>query len=170
MLKKFLVIIASCVFFITHLASAETASTRFDDYLHGNKNALTADEKQGYQLFKSYGCAVCHSGVNLGGTQFKKMGTARNYFIANKTIITPADLGLYEVTKNTKDINVFKVPSLRNVSLAHAYYHDKSVKSLDAAVYMMGKYQLGIEIPDKDVKTIVIFLNALTAKPVESKH
>lgn len=140
------------------------ALSRFDDYRQGNKNALTREEIHGYQLFNSYGCAACHSGENLGGTQFKQLGVARNYIIERKTLLTPADLGLAEVTKKSKDFYVFKVPSLRNIAIAYPYYHDGSVKSLDEAVYLMGKYQLGVEIPDKDVKAIVQFLNSLTSK------
>lgn len=144
--------------------------SRFDDYMQGNHNALTAEEKHGYELFKSYGCAVCHNGANFGGSQFKKMGAVRNYFIEHKTLITPADLGLYEVTKNTNDVNVFKVPSLRNTAVHSSYYHDGSVKTLDQAVSMMGEYQLGIKIPDSDVKAIVAFLKTLTAKSLERSN
>jgi len=147
-----------------------TTASRFDEYLQGNKTALTAEEKHGYDLFKSYGCAACHNGPNLGGTQFKKMGVAKNYFIEQKTLITPADLGLYEVTKKTQDINIFKVPSLRNVGVSYPYYHDGSVKSLDEAVSLMGEYQLGTKIPQKDVMAIVTFLKSLTAKSLASQN
>lgn len=34
----------------------------------------------------------------------------------------------------------------------------------------MGKYQLGVEIQDKDVKEIVLFLNSLTARSFEKKN
>lgn len=146
------------------------ASSRFDDYKKGDKNALTAEEIKGYQLFNSYGCVTCHSGQNLGGTQFKQLGVARNYVIERKTLLTPADLGLAIVTKNSKDFYVFKVPSLRNVAVIYPYYHDGSVKSLDEAVYLMGKYQLGVEIPDKDVKEIVLFLKSLTSKSFEKNN
>ena len=147
-----------------------TTSSRFDDYLHGDKSALTAEEKHGYDLFKSYGCAACHNGVNLGGTQFKQLGVARNYIIERKTLLTPADLGLAEATKKTKDFYVFKVPSLRNVAITYPYYHDGSIKSLDEAISLMGKYQLGVEIPEKDVKAIITFFKSLTAKSLESQN
>lgn len=147
-----------------------TASSRFDDYRMGNKRALTADEIKGYQLFNSYGCGACHTGVNFGGSQFKQLGVARNYMIERKTLLTSADLGLAEVTKNSKDFYVFKVPSLRNVAITYPYYHDGSIKSLDEAVYLMGKYQLGVVIPDKDVKDIVAFLKSLTAKSFEIQN
>lgn len=147
-----------------------TVASRFDDYKKGNKNALTPEEIKGYQLFNSYGCGACHTGDNLGGTLFKQLGVAKNYMIERKTLLTPNDLGLAEVTKNTKDFYVFKVPPLRNTAITHPYYHDGSVKSLDEAVYLMGKYQLGVEIPDQDVKAIVLFLKALTAKSFEHQN
>lgn len=155
------------------IAEYETSSSgpsRFDEYLRGNKTALTPEERRGYELFKSYGCAACHNGANLGGSKFKKMGAAKNYLIEHRTVITPADFGLYEVTKNTNDVFVFKVPSLRNMGRMNSYYHDGSVKSLHDAVYLMGKYQLGIEIPEKNIDAIVAFLDALTAKTVQKTN
>lgn len=152
---------------LTEYERSLTTSSRFDDYRNGRKNALTPEEIRGYQLFNSYGCGACHAGDNLGGTQFKQLGKARNYIIERKTLLTSADLGLAEVTRNTKDFYVFKVPSMRNVAITYPYYHDGSVKSLEKAVYLMGKYQLGVEIPDKDVKEIVLFLKSLTAKSFE---
>lgn len=155
---------------LTEYERSLTTSSRFDDYRRGNKNALTPEEIRGYQLFNSYGCGACHTGENLGGTQFKQLGIARNYMIERKTLLTPADLGLAEVTKKSKDFYVFKVPSMRNVALTHPYYHDGSVKSLNEAVYLMGKYQLGVEIPDQDVKAIVTFLKSLTSKSFEQQN
>jgi cytochrome c peroxidase len=140
---------------------------RFDDYLRGDKNAITAEELHGYQLFKSYGCAACHNGPDFGGKMYKKLGVAKNYFIERRTMITPTDLGLYEVTKNMNDIGVFKVPTLRNIAVIYPYYHDGSVKTLGEAVYLMGKYQVGVEIPPQDVQSIIAFLRTLTAKSLE---
>ena len=42
--------------------------SRFDEYLAGNENALTDQEKQGLQTFMNAGCTACHSGAVLGGT------------------------------------------------------------------------------------------------------
>lgn len=155
---------------LTEYERSLATSSRFDDYRRGIKNALTPEEIRGYQLFNSYGCGACHTGENLGGTQFKQLGVARNYMIERKTYLTPADLGLAEVTRKSKDFYVFKVPSMRNVAITYPYYHDGSVKTLDEAVYLMGKYQLGIEIPDQDVKAIVTFLKSLTSKSFEQQN
>ena len=41
-----------------------------DLFLKGQKNTITAAEKQGYRLFIDYGCVACHQGVNMGGNLF----------------------------------------------------------------------------------------------------
>ena len=42
-----------------------TPGSRFDRWLGGDANAITAEEFAGYQLFKSLGCVSCHQGVNV---------------------------------------------------------------------------------------------------------
>ena len=51
-----------------------TPNSRFDHWLLGNENAITAEEKAGYKLFKDSGCVACHNGEALGGNSFKRMG------------------------------------------------------------------------------------------------
>lgn len=138
--------------------------SRFDDYLRGQENAITPEEKHGYELFKSYGCAACHNGVNVGGGMFQKMGVVKDYFKDRGKPVTAADLGVYQVTKLEKDKYFFKVPSLRNIAITPPYYHDGSVKTLDEAIYKMGKYQLGRDIPANDRQAIAAFLGSLTGK------
>lgn len=138
--------------------------SRFDDYLNGNKNAITAQEKQGYQLFKSVGCTACHNGVNVGGGMYMKMGLVKDYFKDRGTKINTADLGRYNVTKQEFDKHVFKVPTLRNIELTYPYFHDGSTKTLSEAVQKMGKYQLGKDLTKKEITEIVAFLKTLKGK------
>ena len=42
-----------------------TPNSPFDKYLRGDNNAISAEAKQGYELFKEDGCATCHVGPNL---------------------------------------------------------------------------------------------------------
>jgi hypothetical protein len=51
--------------------------------------------------------------------------------------------GRYLVTGEAGDQHVFKVPSLRNVALTAPYFQDGTAKTLDAAVDVMFRYQLG---------------------------
>src|SRR5579859_8093755 len=54
--------------------SLYTPNSCFDQYLRGNTQAITADELKGYNLFKTYGCASCHQGVNVGGNMYQRLG------------------------------------------------------------------------------------------------
>ncbi len=59
-----------------------SANSRFDQYLQGNTDILSLEEKYGYQRFKDYGCIACHQGVNIGGNMFQKFGVMGDYFAA----------------------------------------------------------------------------------------
>ncbi len=137
-----------------------TTNSRFDRYLRGDSEAITDDEKEGYYLFKVYGCAACHQGSNVGGNLFIKLGVFKDYFSARREL-TKADLGRFNVTSDEADRYVFRVPSLRLAALTAPYFHDGSVTTLEEAVKLMAKYQLGREISQQDVDYIVAFLKTL---------
>ena len=140
-----------------------TPNSRFDKFLKGDSAALTSKEFSGYQLFKSYGCISCHQGINIGGNLYEKLGIMRPYFVENGHL-TEADMGRYAITRNLEDMNVFKVPSLRNVALTAPYLHDGSAPTLEDAVKIMGKYQLGLDLTTEDISEIVAFLKTLTGE------
>ncbi|MGE4278526.1 MAG: cytochrome-c peroxidase [Magnetospirillum sp.] len=142
--------------------SLVTVQSRFDRWLGGQDGALDAEEKKGYALFKSYGCASCHQGTNVGGNLFQKLGFFGNWFKDRGGPVTQADLGRFNVTGRPADKHVFKVPSLRLVVLTPPYFHDGSVTSLADAIRVMGRYQLGRDIPDADIALIARFLASLT--------
>ena len=137
-----------------------TPNCRLDRYLRGETTALTADEKQGYALFKSYGCSSCHQGVNIGGNMIAKFGVMADYFAARGNL-TEADNGRYNITKREADRYCFKVPSLRNITRTAPYFHDGSIPTLEGAVSIMARYQLGRTIAPKETERIVKFLGAL---------
>jgi cytochrome c peroxidase len=56
-----------------------TPNSRFDQWLLGNKDALSAQELAGYNLFKDSGCTACHNGAAVGGNTFQKMGLVEPY-------------------------------------------------------------------------------------------
>jgi len=100
----------------------------------------------------------------VGGNMFQKFGVMDDYF-AKRGNLTQADLGRYLVTKDENDKHVFKVPSLRNVALTAPYFHDGSAKTLDDAVDIMFRYQLGRIGSKQDKEDIIKFLNTLTGVP-----
>ena len=74
------------------------------------------------------------------------------------------DQGRFEVTKQEVDRMMFKVPTLRNIAQTAPYFHDGSAPTLDVAVRMMGKHQLGLNLSDREITSIVTWLGSLTGK------
>jgi cytochrome c peroxidase len=130
---------------------------RWDQYLEGNSRALTAAEKEGAKLFANLGCMVCHTGAYIGGTMFEKLGVFVPW--PNQT-----DHGRSEVTHNPADDMVFKVPSLRNVARTAPYFHDGSTNSLDTAVRLMARHQLGVDLTEAEAVSIAAWLGSLTGE------
>src|SRR3546814_9760221 len=62
------------------------------------------------------------------------------------------------------DRQVFKVPSLRNVAVTAPYFHAGSAPTLERAVEVMFKYQLGREPLKNDTELIVEFLKTLRSE------
>ena len=154
-----------------YVQSLDTPS-RFDAWLRGDAKAITAGEKKGYDNFKKYGCVACHSGVNVGGSMFQKFPVMGDYYkdrAAKGQPMTDADRGRFNVTKAEQDLHLFKVPSLRNVALTAPYFHDASAKTLEEAVDVMFKYQLGITPPAADKASIVKFLHTLSGSSLAQK-
>lgn len=149
--------------------SLNTPNSRFDQLLSGDYTALTVEEREGYRLFKSYGCVSCHQGVNVGGNLFQTFGVVGDYF-TDRGNITPADYGRYNVTGSENDRFVFRVPSLRNVAITPPYFHDGTAQTLEKAIAVMAKYQLGRPLPPEDVRRIAQFLHTLTGETPGVNH
>jgi cytochrome c peroxidase len=133
--------------------------SRFDKYLKGDKQALSAEEIEGLKTFYNTGCIACHNGVGVGGGSYQKLGAVIPY--------ETKDLGRYNATKNEADKYFFKVPSLRNIEKTAPYFHDGNVATLEEAVTLMGKHQLGKDLAKDEVTSIVTFLKSLTGELVQ---
>ncbi len=134
--------------------------SRLDGWLRGHEEALSPQERKGLERFIGLGCAVCHSGVGVGGGSYEKFGVHADYWMA--TASAEIDRGRADVTGDPKDLYVFKVPSLRNMEMTSPYFHDGSVPSLARAVEVMAKTQLGQQISQQEVAELVGFLRSLT--------
>jgi cytochrome c peroxidase len=132
-----------------------TPNSRFDQWLLGNKDALTKAELEGYKLFKDSGCVACHNGEAVGGNSFQKMGVVEPY----KGNTSDGRAG---VTGNDADRFNYKVPTLRNVEMTYPYFHDGAANTLTEAVDVMGRLQLGKKFTKDENAKIVAFLKTLT--------
>jgi len=126
----------------TYEQSLLTPGSRFDRWLGGDAAALSAEELNGYRLFKSLGCISCHQGVNVGGNLFERHG-------------------IFHPLASPKP-EILRVPSLRNVATTPPYFHDGSAPTLQESVRQMGNAQLDQTLSDQQVEAIVAFLNTLT--------
>ncbi|SFE20377.1 cytochrome-c peroxidase [Nitrosomonas sp. Nm166] len=140
-----------------------TPGSRFDKWLEGDKEALNQQELEGYALFKSSGCAGCHNGKAVGGALYQKFGVFHPYETKSKIE------GRKGVTGKDTDLNVFKVPTLRNIELTYPYFHDGAVATLEEAVKIMGKVQLDRDFNKKEIDSIVAFMKTLTGEQPDIK-
>jgi cytochrome c peroxidase len=140
-----------------------TPNSRFDQWLKGNDGAVSGIELEGYARFKAYRCASCHVGKILGGRSFEYADLKKDYF-ADRGGSLASDEGLKAFTGLERDRRKFKVPTLRNVELTAPYMHDGNVATLDEAVWVMGVYLAGMDVPKGDRKRIVAFLRTLTGE------
>ncbi|HIO97256.1 MAG TPA: c-type cytochrome [Leucothrix sp.] len=143
--------------------SLVTINSPFDQYLKGDQDAIDDQAKEGYRLFKHYGCASCHQGANVGGNMYQVFGVVASYF-EKKGKMTAGDKGRFNVTGNPQDMHRFKVPSLRMAALTPPYLHDGKAETLRDAVDIMFEHQLGRKAPDEDKEAIVHFIKTLVGE------
>jgi len=139
-----------------------TPNAPLDRFFRGDRKALSVPAQRGMRLVSQLGCLGCHNGPLfhglymsfplISGTEYdKKYGFSK-------------DLGRFEVTRNPEDKNKWRVPSWRNVELTAPYFHNGSVDTLDEAVRVMAKTQLGRDLKHSQVGDIVAFLKSLTGE------
>ncbi|WP_336499659.1 cytochrome-c peroxidase [Aliivibrio fischeri] len=137
-----------------------TPNAPFDLYLKGDNKAISKVAVNGWNKFQNLGCVYCHQGQNIGGNLFQKLGNLtelENSFGEN------ADLGRFNITGDINDRHVFRVPSLRNVAITPPYFHHGKVQTLEEAITIMAKVQLGQDLSPMTIVEISAFLNTLTA-------
>lgn len=148
-------------------ATLITPGARFDRYLQGEADALTAVEREGLTLFVETGCAACHRGVNLGGESYHPFGVVER---PGAAVLPVDDRGRYDVTRTATDEYVFKAPSLRNVELTPPYFHSGAIRGLREAVEVMSTAQLGTELTSEQAAAITAFLRTLTGRQPVVEH
>ena len=133
--------------------------SRFDEFLRG-EGELSVEERAGLEIFMRLGCGACHNGATVGGHIFRKFGIAEQYWeLTGSELI---DQGRFGVTGEEEDRCVFKVPSLRNVEKTWPYFHDGSVATLEEALQVMAKLQVGAELSASQITQLAAFLGSLT--------
>ncbi len=143
-----------------------------DLYEKGDKSAISKEAARGFKVFKTAGCAACHVPPLYSDLLFHNAGT--NW--GKKT----SSRGRIAVTGAREDMDKFRTPSLRNVTLTAPYFLDGRAATLDEAIDLMlaGGAGVGAEDPPEidpklvpvkiskaDRKALRAFLESLTGKP-----
>jgi cytochrome c peroxidase len=141
-------------------------NSRFDQYMRGDRSALSINEIDGMQVFLKSGCAKCHNGPMLSDYKVHALGVPDN------EKLTQSDAGVDNQYK-------FRTPSLRNLRFTAPYMHSGKLKTLEQVLEfyedlagdkirnpLVGKPQIDpiielLKVDFKDISLIVEFLNTL---------
>ena len=148
-----------------------TPDSPFDRFINGDKEALNSSAQRGMQTVQDIGCTACHSGPIFAGPGTLPIGQGffQRFPLLNDSEYVAKyrlaeDLGRYTVTEKESDKHMWRVPTWRNVALTAPYFHNGSVDTLDEAVRVMAKTQLGLDLSAEQVGDIVAFLESLTGE------
>ena len=143
-----------------------SGNSPYDKYMAGRKDALTAAQKRGLELFNDH-CATCHAPPLMSNYRYYNAGIGMDK--------KKPDEGRKAVTGRDRDLGKFRVPTLREVASTGPYFHDGSVETLEKAVDLManggkGSKKVSVmlkalreeEISKQDRKDLVEFLKALS--------
>jgi cytochrome c peroxidase len=111
-----------------------STSSRFDSFVRGNAKMLKDDEVVGLHLFRTKArCINCHNTPLFSDNKFHNDGQA---LLGSRF----EDLGLYNVTKDLKDVGKMRTPSLRETNITGPWMHHGNFPSLKDVVEF---YDLG---------------------------
>lgn len=142
--------------------------SRFDEFLEGDRKALSNSELRGLHLFRTQArCMNCHHGPLFTDNQFHR----------NNITFMYDDDGLYKVTHKEEDLRKFKTPSLRDVARTGPWMHNGKMNSLELIIsrYSTARYPpeeaspliRSLGLGSKEQKDLLSFLKAISAPPAE---
>jgi len=148
-----------------------SGNSPFDRFIAGDRNAIGAAQKRGWDLFRGKAqCINCHAFSH--GSPFFSDFAFHNTGVAMKA----SDPGRYRVTNRRGDIGAFKTPTLRDVELTAPYMHDGSHKTLldvvkfynrggEANPYLDRRIS-PLNLNDEEMNSLVEFMRSLTSDEV----
>lgn len=146
----------------------------YDKFLEGDNSAISASAKRGMTLFLVKGCKGCHTGMSVGGQSIQKF-PLRHYMSDFLGMIFEPNLRIKQspfpfINKGgflgQYDTLKFRVPILRNITKTAPYFHNGAIETLEEAVRIMSKYQIGEEFNTQQIDDVVAFLKTLEGEQV----
>jgi cytochrome c peroxidase len=150
-------------------------NSRYDQYAHGNAQALSSEEIRGLNVFRGFvgRCAQCHIPPLFASSDVVVVGAPP---VPGK----PYDLGAGEGSSNPAAHGAFKIPTLRNIACTAPYFQAGQFNSLEEVVRFYNAprghavprdievkvhwhvHMHKPELAEADVKSLVSFLETLT--------
>jgi cytochrome c peroxidase len=114
---------------IAFQTSLISLNSRYDQYAHGNHNALSPSELEGMNIYRSFvaRCSECHTPPLFTNQQIAVIGTPEPTGM-------PLDIGAEQTYNAPKLKGGFKVPTLRNIEKTAPYMHSGRFKTLRESV------------------------------------
>lgn len=144
-----------------------TYRSPFDRFRAGDEKALSAEAREGMDLFfdKRTGCASCHTEPLFTDNKWHVLGVPQ---VGPKAV----DPGRFDVTQDEQDRGAFKTPTLRNIELSAPYMHDGVFATLEEVIafYAVGGGEAPnrsplikpFDLTPKQRAALVAFLKSLT--------
>lgn len=174
------------------IQSIESKNVPYDKFVKGDANALSSEAKVGLAVFNGKGqCVQCHNGPIGSDGKFHRLGVPEHPEVLGNPLRTitmlrhfstsgmpnymaaRADVGLYAITKDPKDMGKFQTPGLRELKFTAPYMHNGMFKTLEEVVdfYDRGGGGQGTDIKPLNLtpaekKGLVAFLYALSGDPI----
>jgi cytochrome c peroxidase len=118
----------------TYIRSLMSGNSRYDRYVNGDRDALSAEERAGLQIFRGKGnCTACHVGPNFTDERFHNTGVAWSDR-SDQSAAGFTDEGRGTISGKPQDRGAFKTPTVREVARTSPYMHDGSIASLEEVV------------------------------------
>jgi cytochrome c peroxidase len=168
----------------SYIRSLTKLNSRFDEYMRGNKHALSKPELNGFNLFMGKAkCATCHFAPLFNGVTPPKYVQGETEVLGvpvsllDSTLDT--DLGYYGVIGVDSYKYAFKIPTIRNIKKTAPYMHNGIYRTLDEVMEFYNKgggVGLGInlsnqtlsgdslQLTEKEKEDIIAFMESLESR------
>jgi cytochrome c peroxidase len=168
-----------------YIRSKSVLNSRFDDYMRGNKDAVSSSAIKGFNLFMGKAkCGTCHFMPLFNGTvppnfikiETEVLGVPEKF---SPPYILDKDLGKYNIVAAQAYKHSFKTSTARNAAFTAPYMHNGAIKNLEELIEFYnvgGGVGLGLEIPNQTLpgdplnltkeekQSLIDFLKTLTSR------
>ena len=168
----------------SYVRSLTKLNSRFDDYMQGNKNALSDQELKGFNLFMGKAkCATCHFIPLFNGITPPKYVQSETEIlgvpVSLKDSTLDPDPGYYSIVGIDSYKNAFKIPTVRNITKTAPYMHNGAYQTLDQVMDFYnnaGAVGLKIDLPnqtlpeeklnlsEQEKQDVIAFIKSLESK------